>query len=544
LILRNSVIKKSGLYGRSSIPFKFRDRHHRNDPLARHASKKESPQKEQPKHEDEGKNYHFDKAHKSSILKRPKRDSIPAMQSMSKYFRPFVLTTAAAVLILQLFNKSVAQDLNVQLQIRPESPVLHVEGQFLNARVPQSPLAFLSDYAGIPLPEKRVFNVKQTESSWSYDVLLPQPANGAAFVHVSWLLGDRGVLRLADLLPAGSRSAHVKINASHIFTTEKRITPDLFGVERIDGAVFYLGFDERSSVDEAQHSITLLTTEKAEADTLDILQTLGLAQDVYGEYLRVFRSGPSHPVIAVLESPEKTSAWYADTRGNSITILSSASVFESQSAQQLHEQLRHEMFHLWIPNGVHLTGNYDWFYEGFALYQSLKLGVALNRLRFEDYLDTLSRANDADRRLGGRMSLIDASKNRWSSDNNTVVYARGMLVAFLCDMALLNGSKGKQSTDDLVREVYRRHSGDAAERDGKEAVTSLMREHRELVPVIDKYVSGTQPLVWDDLIKAAGLQSETKSGVTTLSVVAKPSGSQKRMLDKLGYNNWRKLISK
>jgi hypothetical protein len=31
------------------------------------------------------------------------------------------------------------------------------------------------------------------------------------------------------------------------------------------------------------------------------------------------------------------------------------------------------------------------------------------------------------------------------------------------------------------------------------------------------------------------------SGVTTLKVIQKPSGSQKRLLDELGYNNWRKL---
>jgi len=50
-----------------------------------------------------------------------------------------------------------------------------------------------------------------------------------------------------------------------------------------------------------------------------------------------------------------------------------------------------------------------------------------------------------------RMSLIEASKNRWGGAN-TQVYARGMLVAFLCDLALLETSKGKISTDDLVRD--------------------------------------------------------------------------------------------
>ena len=161
--------------------------------------------------------------------------------------------------------------------------------------------------------------------------------------------------------------------------------------------------------------------------------------------------------------------WEADTRGSTITIVSSDMPFKTQSLQRLHEQLRHEIFHLWIPNGVNLSGNYDWFYEGFALYQSLKVGVAVNRIRFEDMLDTLSRAYNIDSMQSQKLSLIDASKNRWNG-SNTQVYARGMLVAFLCDLALLEKSKGKLSTDDLLRDLYEAHRPTAPRQDGNAAV--------------------------------------------------------------------------
>ena len=103
------------------------------------------------------------------------------------------------------------------------------------------------------------------------------------------------------------------------------------------------------------------------------------------------------------------------------------------------------MFHLWIPNGVNLTGNYDWFYEGFALYQSLKMGVAVEPdtgltiiwIRFRGPTGSITGRKT--------LSLIDASKNRWNGNNNTQIYARGMLVAFLCDLAMLEASKGKRS---------------------------------------------------------------------------------------------------
>ncbi len=268
-------------------------------------------------------------------------------------------------------------------------------------------------------------------------------------------------------------------------------------------------------------------------------------KEVYNEYWKLFGSFPQDKIqIGLVRSSDSPSSgqWEADTRGTNITIVSSDMPFKSQSLQRLHEQLRHEMFHLWIPEGVNLRGNYDWFYEGFALYQSLKLGVAVNRLRFEDYLDSLNQAYAIDRRLGGRMSLIDASKNRWSGDNNSVVYARGMLVAFLSDLAMLEASNGKRSTDDIVREVYQKHSGTAAKQDGNASVIAIMKQRPELVPIVDRYVTGSEKLDWTPFLAAAGLEA-TGPNKTALTTVAKPNSRQKKLLDKLGYNNWRKLSS-
>ena len=189
---------------------------------------------------------------------------------------------------------------------------------------------------------------------------------------------------------------------------------------------------------------------------------------------------------------------------------------------------------------MNLTGNYDWFYEGFALYQSLKMGVAVNRIRFDDYLETLSRAYAIDARQSNKTSMIESSRNRWNG-SNTDVYARGMLVAFLCDVAMLDASKGKRSTTDLLREVYWKHGGSAKPEDGNAAILTLMKRYPELTPIAGRYVTGAEKLEWAELIKAAGFDADAKSG--RLSVSAKPSGRQKDLLDKLGYNNWRKLAN-
>jgi predicted metalloprotease with PDZ domain len=209
--------------------------------------------------------------------------------------------------------------------------------------------------------------------------------------------------------------------------------------------------------------------------------------------------------------------------------------FKSQSSQRLHEQLRHEIFHLWIPNAVNLTGSYDWFYEGFALYQSLKLGVAVGRIRFSDMLDTLSRAYMIDAADRSRSSLIDASRRRWV-DSGITVYARGMLVAFLTDAALLDASGGKYSTDDLVKQLYAGHLG-AVKTDGNTAILAAMRQHPELLPIVDGYINGSKPVEWASLLAALALEEHRNGREVVLSVALKPSSRQKALLRKLGYNS-------
>jgi predicted metalloprotease with PDZ domain len=271
-----------------------------------------------------------------------------------------------------------------------------------------------------------------------------------------------------------------------------------------------------------------------------------MAASIFGEYERVLGSSPSGEFVISIRKfpiPVNVGNWEADTRGRSITLVSSDMPFKSQSLQRLHEQMRHEIFHFWIPNGVNLSGNYDWFYEGFALYQSLKVGVAVNRIRFDDFLDTLSRAYNIDTMQSKKISLIDASKNRWSGAN-TQIYARGMLVAFLCDLALLDKSKGKRSTTDLLRNLYERHRPPNAAQDGNAAILALLRSYSELIHVIDRNITGSESIDWAVLLKAAGLEAELKDQLTNLKVTAKPSGRQKELLDKLGYNSWRKLSMK
>jgi predicted metalloprotease with PDZ domain len=188
---------------------------------------------------------------------------------------------------------------------------------------------------------------------------------------------------------------------------------------------------------------------------------------------------------------------------------------------------------LWFTNAVTLSGHYDWFYEGFALYQSLKTGVKLNRIRFDDMLDTLSRAYTIDSALTNRRSLIDSSSNR-ATGGDTDLYARGMIIAFVTDLELMSLSDGKKDVGWLLRNLYERYRDPKVVEEGNRAILQLIGS-----PRVTRYVEGNETIDLAEDLRAAGIELATQNSATTLRVTQKPSRRQRQLLDKLGYNMWR-----
>jgi predicted metalloprotease with PDZ domain len=193
------------------------------------------------------------------------------------------------------------------------------------------------------------------------------------------------------------------------------------------------------------------------------------------------------------------------------------------------------MFHLWIPNGVELSGNYDWFYEGFALYRSLKFGVEAKQIRFTDLLNSLAQAYNLENIQPNGISLVEASKARWSGAN-TRIYARGMVVAFLCDLALLQRSKGKVSNETLLREIFRQHHNSVAREDGNAAILRLFGRYPELDEIVRLYISGSEKVEWEKYLHLAGIESSSLGDRVNLKVTTRPGRRQKDLLKRLGYN--------
>ena len=100
--------------------------------------------------------------------------------------------------------------------------------------------------------------------------------------------------------------------------------------------------------------------------------------------------------------------------------------------------------------------------------------------------------------------------------------------------------KGSESVTDISRDIYSAHSDKAARQDGNTVVLATLEKHG-LKTIADKYIRGAENIAWKGELDAVGLEAEDANLLTRLKVKEKPSGRQKAFLDKLGYNNWRKL---
>ena len=489
---------------------------------------------------------------------------------MSKNIPSIPAILAATIGILQFFTFSFAQEARIDVDLAANGRlVATIRGKFSSPAEPKttSEMWFLDDIAGVKdlfrrrssvaiydpwgyLIANQVFNGTvrvhgDIIGGFRYSIDLAPLGPASAPAHTSWADASGGVLMLDDLLPQSiGRKSQITLKLPtgwKAFAAESEIAPSVYAVDNVERSVFYIGPKLRSQ--RVQGGDTPLDLALSGEWLFTDAEAANMAGSIFDSYSRQFgqlTTAPRRVFVGKFPVPTRIGAWEADTRGRSVTILSADMPFKAQSIQRLHEQLRHELFHLWLPNGVNLGGNYDWFYEGFAQYAALKTGVATNQIRFDDMLSTLAQAYNIDRIQPERRSLIEASMLRFSG-GNTTVYARGMLVAFLIDITLMRSAKGKASVESLIREICIKYPIDGPRVDGNAAILTIMRNRKELGPVIDRYITGPEAIEWQTDLDAAGIQAIGDAPLTKLSVKSAPTGRQKEILDKLGYNNWRKL---
>lgn len=447
--------------------------------------------------------------------------------------------------------------MEVEIVVDQESRTASVSGRFIEKFRPRNPtnLAFVQAAIGFPLLGSRIRDVAVADAqgssvgirklmdgefvadseyrSWKYTVDLTPPKDRAGYAHASWIGDSSGMLVIADLLPAFDQPPSLMQikppDGWNSYHAGSLVSQDL------SRSIVFIGKGHR--IVEAKASTgdlkLLLNGEWQFTDD----EAAQMAREIFEEYTKLLGNLPKKRyMIALLRFPGEHphGQWEAETRGRTVTIFSSDMPFRTQSLQRLHEQLRHEIFHLWFPNGIDLIGDYAWFYEGFAMYSSLKLAVKLNRIRFDDFLDTLGRAHTIDTNSRPRKALTDPSIDP------TVRYARGMMVAFLTDLKVLGNSGGKNDVGKSLRDLFAQNLRGPRGGSASDALKTVVTDQT----LMKRYVEGAEVVDWTGDLAVAGIESKQTGRTTTLAVAAKLNGRRKEILDRLGYNNWRNIGNK
>ncbi len=463
--------------------------------------------------------------------------------------------------VLQNFTLAAAADFESTIELESNNNVVRIAGRHTtDSRVANKRnLGFLPSAGGISglgmrVSELRLFGpsgkavifrklmngeylADSDYAAWEYSVDLSPHSSSNAAGHVSWLTNTNGILMLDDLLPqftVGKEKVSASISLQNRAEWTAAGGADLLGVEPTTfddyrKGIIYLGTElrhHRPGVGSKSVSFTFSGdwhfTDK---------EAIVMTEEVMAKLANTFGSIPEGAIrIGIFKFPMQVNpgSWEAETRGNNVSIISSDMPFRTQSTQRLHEQLRHELFHLWIPNGLSLTGNYAWFYEGLALYHSLKMAVELKRIGFDDMLDTLSRAYQIDLRQKPRRPLIDPS-GLSVGVADTATYARGILVAFLLDVEFLRSSKERSGVISLFSKIF---SANPSNTDGNTYVLNAIGQSS----IVSKYVKGAEII---DPLMIEITTGFTFDGENGFKIVEKPNSRQREILSKLSYNTWR-----
>lgn len=382
-------------------------------------------------------------------------------------------------------------------------------------------------------------------SRFVYEMKLDAPLFEGDAAHVSWLTPERGFLMLGDLLPlaGGEQASGARVTLSlpekwAIASSTKASAAGSFELADFERAVFFVGQnlrERRGRVGSMEfHFVTAGEWAFSDEEAMDV------AERILKEHAETFGGAAGESVMLALSPfPRAAGAdrWSAETRGTTVTLLVGKSPSRTAALAQLSFPLAHELFHLWVPNALRLDGSYDWFYEGFTLYQALAAAVRLELLTFQDYLNAMARAFDAYKTSQGReqLSLLKASERRWTL-SPSLVYNKGMLVAFLYDLTLRQQTKNKRSLPDVYRELFRLARASQARRDGNSAALAALNGAGDVQALTRRYVEDAGEIELQSAVAPFGLRVETFGARTRISVTDSLSGSQRDLLRKFGYN--------
>jgi hypothetical protein len=403
----------------------------------------------------------------------------------------------------------------------------------------------LSDDGGADVAVRKLapgeFTAARAATRFAYDVKLAPPAFAADAAHVSWLGPEHGLLMPGDLLPQPLADAKVTIQLPAgwaVSTVDEKSSDGAFDLGDAERAVFAVGRDLRAKQGRAgRMAFALVTAGEWAFNDGEAAQSIEEILGIYDDVTRSVPARASAVILLPMPQPVPGNVWAAETRGSTVVLVSGSLPSKLASKAQLDGSLTHELFHLWVPNGLALEGEYDWFYEGFTNYLALRVAMRRGQLTFNDYLNTLGLEFDAYRAARGakESSLVEASQRRWAGASS-LIYHKGALVAFLYDLTLRRETGGKSSLEDAYPELLRRHAQGGVRVEGNRALVELLGGMSGMRVFVERYITGSDEINLSQAIEAFGLRVEPGGARTHVGVASSADARQRELLRKLGYN--------
>ena len=382
------------------------------------------------------------------------------------------------------------------------------------------------------------YRTNERVSVVQYTLRIETPSRAADKSHVSWLSSAGGILMLADLLPQFDRKSFpvdVNLRLPTGWRYSSNLSTSKQGLETHDSenGVIVVGpaiHETRKPLENSE--ITLSRTGDWPFTESEVVT---FAQQVIQHYSRITGFPlQGSVVLTLLPFQVGPGRWTAETRGNNVVVLLSNQESKRQLLARLKIILTHEIFHLWVPNSLKLEGDYDWFFEGFTLYQALLTSVELGLIDFREYLGTLSRVYDSYLDVVNRdeLPLPELSQRRWTS-GSSLVYDKGMLVAFMYDLTLRRGTGGKSSLADAYRLLFQRSESKPSE--ANSIITSVLNSQAGMNDFSSLHIAKSHPIDLTSFLRPFGIDVLREDFRTRLSVSPKLDDHQRRILRDLGY---------
>lgn len=380
------------------------------------------------------------------------------------------------------------------------------------------------------------FRAEQDVTEFSYRVRLPVNQTERA-AHVSWLTADSGLLMLADLIPQDLTHSEVDVSFDvpghwFVYSSAPANSKGSYSLAEPLKAVFLVSSNAKSiskNVEGTRLDVTLVgdwpfKQEKAANGAARVLKK-------YFELIR-FKLPPTANVVIAPAPLSRSEKWQAETRGTTVVLVIDPRASFSNWIAQLEVILTHELLHLWVPNSLVFEGDYDWFFEGFTLYQALLTALELKLINFREYLNTLGRVYDSYLSYVDTLSLKEASERRWTAVASPV-YDKAMLLAFLYDLEVRYETHAQSSLSDRYPELFRKYAGKTV--NANDAIMSLLRLSPATDSLLRSYVENRRTVELQETLKRYGILAQSTGGQTHLRLASSLNDEQLRILRSIGY---------